>query len=62
MSAPFNAPQEDIDDIRKSKPGIWMHLPVEHPKDHMSWIGTGEKRDVFYAYFDQMLEDFQALK
>ena len=62
MSAPFHAPQEDIDDIRKSKPGIWMNLPVEHPKDHMSWIGTGEKRDVFYAYFDQMLEDFQALK
>lgn len=62
MSAPFNAPSEDLDDIRKAKPGIWTNLPVEPLKDHMSWIGTGEKRDDFYSYFDRMLEDFQALK
>lgn len=62
MSAPFNAPSEDLDDIRQARPGIWTNLPVEPLKDHMSWIGTGEDRDDFYAYFDRMLEDFQALK
>ncbi|MBQ1544686.1 MAG: hypothetical protein IIZ60_02855 [Clostridia bacterium] len=62
MSAPFNAPQQDITDAKDAKPGMWNNLPVEPLKDHMSWIGTGEKRDDFYAYFDRMLEDFQALK
>lgn len=62
QSAPFDAPHCDLDDPLKAKPGIWNNLPVEHHKDHISWAGMGEKRKVFFDYFDEMVDGFKKLK
>ena len=61
QSAPFSCPSEDINTPTQAKPGMWYNLPVER-KDHISWAGLGEKRKVFFAYFDDMFNDFKKLK
>ena len=61
QSAPFDCPSEEIANQLDAKPGKWYNLPVER-KDHISWAGLGEKRKVFFAYFDDMLDGFNKLK
>ena len=37
-------------------------MPVEGDKDHISWMGIGQQKDVYFNYFDEMLDGFRRLK
>lgn len=60
LSAPLNEPFVDWNPLVTIKPGIWYNMPVED-KDHMSWMGFGEKTTVLYRYYENMLELFRML-
>lgn len=42
------------------RPGVWYELPVED-KHHMSWVGVGEERETFFAYYDALCRRLAAL-
>ena len=59
--APFTLPSEKADNYTGPfNSGIWYNMPVEH-KDHLSWVGWKEKKDVFYKYYLDMMELFDNL-
>ena len=60
LSAPLNEPYVEWDPTMSILPGLWYNMPVED-KDHMSWMGFGEKTDVLYRYYLQMLDLFRKL-
>ncbi len=60
LSAPLNEPYIDWNPTVSLRPGVWFNMPVED-KDHMSWMGFGEKTTVLYRYYDDMLELFRLL-
>lgn len=60
LSAPLNEPYIDWDPTVQLKPGLWYNMPVED-KDHMSWMGFGEKTTVLFRYYEDMLELFRML-
>lgn len=60
QSAPFNQPYEDADFDADFKPGIFYNLPVEY-KDHMSWCGAKEDREVYVDYMMHMIQSFDNL-
>ncbi|MDO5448970.1 MAG: hypothetical protein Q4F70_05120 [Clostridia bacterium] len=45
---------DTIKNFEDIKPGIWNVMPVEW-KDHTSYMGVGEKHDVFQNYFKEMV-------
>lgn len=59
-SAPLDEPFMDWNPTVSIRPGVWYNMPVED-KDHMSWMGFGEKTTVLYRYYDQMLSLFRML-
>ena len=60
LSAPLNEPFIDWNPTVQIRPGIWYNMPVED-KDHMSWMGFGEKTTELYRYYENMLNLFRFL-
>ena len=60
QSAPLDKPYTDWEEGKEIEKGIWYNMPIEH-KDHISWMGIGEDKDVYFDYFDQMLDGFRKL-
>lgn len=62
QSAPFNLTSKEAGlNGPFDESGIWYNLPVED-KDHLSWAGWGEKKQVFYQYYKDMLDMFASLE
>lgn len=60
QSAPLDSVYEDWKSQENCKPGIWYNMPVED-KDHISWNGWGEDKEVFFKYYKDMLTMFSEL-
>jgi len=59
--APFSLPSKQATNFTGPfDAGIWYNMPVED-KDHLSWVGWKEKKDVFYGYYDEMINLFENL-
>ncbi|MEG0978659.1 MAG: hypothetical protein RR012_01030 [Oscillospiraceae bacterium] len=52
--APKNERQEDFTCNKDCKPGVWYGMPIEE-KDHMSYMGIGEKPDAYWNFFYDIL-------
>ena len=62
QSAPMDKPHTDWVAGTELEKGIWYNMPVEQDKDHISWMGIGQQKDVYFNYFDEMLDGFRRLK
>ena len=61
QSAPVDKPHTDWEQGMEIEKGIWYNMPVEGDKDHISWMGIGQPKDVYFDYFDEMLDGFRRL-
>lgn len=60
--APINDPQElYVEEGQDVKPGVWYKMPVEYGKDHMSYMGLGEKKKAYHDFFAAIFERVSAL-
>lgn len=59
-SAPENEPSTEYFEGRKVKPGIWYNMPIEE-KDHLSYMGVGEKKKEFFKFYTKMLDKFKTI-
>lgn len=48
--APFDEKQEDFVSTDKCVSGVWYKMPIEE-KDHQSYQGLGEKKDIYATFF-----------
>lgn len=62
QSAPVDKPYTDWAPDKEIEKGIWYNMPVEGDKDHISWMGIGQKKDVYFNYYEEMLDGFRRLK
>ncbi len=62
QSAPLDKPHTDWAEGTEIEKGIWYNMPIENDKDHISWMGIGQKKDVYFDYFEEMLDGFRRLK
>lgn len=62
QSAPVDKPHTDWTADTEIEKGIWYNMPVEKDKDHISWMGIGEDKDVYFDYYEEMLDGFRRLK
>ena len=60
QKAPFVYPSEDVGYDHDFKTAIFYNLPVEF-KDHMSWCGAKEDREVYCDYMLNMIKSFDDL-
>lgn len=52
--APENEKHENFVSNSNCVPGVWYNMPIEE-KDHMSYMGIGEKSDVYWNFFYDIL-------
>jgi len=52
--APETERHEDFVSNKGCKPGIWYRMPIEE-KDHFSYMGVGERPDVYWNFFYDIL-------
>ena len=61
-AAPVDDPQEFYKKEGQSvRPGVWYKMPVEYGKDHMSYMGMGEKKKAYNDFFISIFERVSAL-
>ena len=59
-AAPWNKPSEEWTENSVIVPGKWYNMPVEY-KDHFSWMGFLEDKNVYRQYFLDMVDGFTKL-
>ncbi len=60
-TAPSNAPSVDVTTVSEYKPGIWHVMPLEI-KDHMSYLGWAEDKEIYRNFFQNIYDTVSNLK
>lgn len=59
--APIGEEHEAFVSDKDCRPGVWYSMPIEE-KDHMSYMGIGERPDIYWNFFFDILYRISNLK